>query len=84
MKLYIKIDYKDRYKISGTIKNKTRKVEEGDIVFDPFCGSGSTLVSAKNNNRHYLGIDIEKKWVDVAKDRLNNTDQTGQYSMFTI
>lgn len=58
--------------------------QEGDIIFDPFCGSGSTLVSAKNNNRHYLGIDIEKKWVDVAKDRLNNTDQTGQYSMFTV
>ena len=28
MKLYIKIDCKDRYEISGTIKNKTRKVEE--------------------------------------------------------
>lgn len=33
MKLYIKIDYKDRYEISGTIKNKTRKVEEEIFLF---------------------------------------------------
>lgn len=56
----------------------------GDIVFDPFAGSGSTLVSAKNNDRHYLGIEIEEKWVNVSRDRLNNTDQSGQYSMFTF
>ena len=33
MKLYIKIDYKDRYEISGTIKNKTRKAEEEIFLF---------------------------------------------------
>lgn len=33
MKLYIKIDCKDRYEISGTIKNKTRKVEEEIFLF---------------------------------------------------
>lgn len=58
--------------------------KEGDIVFDPFAGSGSTLVSAKNNKRHYLGFEIVEKWHKIAQDRLNDIDATGQYSMFTI
>lgn len=58
--------------------------QEGDIVFDPFCGSGSTLVSAKNNNRHYLGFEIDKKWHEIAKDRLNKVDANGQMNMFLV
>lgn len=65
-------------------KHILHATQEGDIILDPFCGSGSTCVSAKNNKRHYLGFEIVEKWVNVAKDRLNNTDQTGQYSMFTV
>lgn len=55
----------------------------GDIIFDPFAGSCSTLVSAKNNGRHFLGIELEQKYVDIGNDRLNNMDSKGQYSMFT-
>lgn len=58
--------------------------KEGDIVFDPFAGSGTTLVSAKNNKRHYLGFEIVEKWQKIASDRLNDIDATGQYSMFTV
>jgi len=58
--------------------------QEGDIVLDCFVGSGTTCVAAKNTKRHYLGIDIEQKWVDIAKNRLSNTDATGQTSMFTF
>lgn len=49
---------KPQFILDKLIKNSSK---ENDIVFDPFAGSGSTLVSAKNNSRHYLGIDIEKK-----------------------
>lgn len=43
---------------------------ENDIVFDPFAGTGSTLVAAKELNRQYLGYEIEKEYFDIAKERL--------------
>ena len=39
---------------------------DGDIVLDPFCGSGTTCKMAKKNNRHYIGIDISKEYCDLA------------------
>lgn len=44
--------------------------KEGQIVFDPFAGSGTTLVAAKNLNRYYIGMEAEKQYVDVANKRL--------------
>jgi site-specific DNA-methyltransferase (adenine-specific) len=44
--------------------------DEGDLVLDPFCGSGTTCVSAKSLNRNYLGIDISDDAVELAKMRL--------------
>ena len=55
---------------------------ENDIVLDPFSGSGSTCVAAKQLNRSYIGIEIEPKWAKVAQDRLNGIDAHGQISMF--
>ncbi len=43
---------------------------EGDLVLDPFCGSGTTCVSAKSLNRNYLGIDISIDAVELANKRL--------------
>lgn len=62
----------------------TNSSNEGDIVFDAFAGSGSTLVAAKNLNRQYLGFEIDPKWAQIASDRLNNIDATGQISLFTF
>ncbi len=44
---------------------------EGSVVFDGFCGSGSTLVAAKNLKRHFVGIEKEEKYFNIAKERLN-------------
>lgn len=44
--------------------------DEGDCVLDPFCGSGTTLVSAKLLGRNYIGIDINKDAVEISKRRL--------------
>ena len=43
---------------------------EGDIVADFFCGSGTTLVAAKNLGRNYLGCDMNKEAVKISKERL--------------
>ncbi len=40
--------------------------EKGDLVLDPFMGSGTTAIAAIKNKREYLGIDKEKKYVDLA------------------
>jgi len=44
--------------------------EEGDLVVDPFCGSGTTCVSAKSLKRQFIGIDISKDAVELANSRL--------------
>lgn len=43
---------------------------EGQFVLDPFCGSGTTLLAAKNLKRHYLGFDIAEEYVEIARRRL--------------
>ena len=42
----------------------------GDMILDPFVGSGTTCIAAKNLKRNYIGIEIEPKWAKQAEDRL--------------
>ena len=48
---------------------------EGDVVFDPFTGSGTTGKMAKLNNRNFIGIEISEEYLNIAKERINNTPE---------
>jgi site-specific DNA-methyltransferase (adenine-specific) len=48
--------------------------DEGDIVFDPFLGSGQVAVVAKALKRHFLGFEIVPEYCDFIKERLKNLD----------
>ncbi len=43
---------------------------EGDIVLDPFSGSGTTCIVAKNNSRHWIGIDANEDYCRIANLRM--------------
>ena len=50
----------------------------GDVVLDPFLGSGSTLIAAYQNNRKGVGIDIDEKYCNIAINRLKSECEIGQ------
>jgi site-specific DNA-methyltransferase (adenine-specific) len=45
--------------------------KQGDLVFDPFMGTGSSIVTAKKLGRKFLGVEIEKKYCLLAAKRLS-------------
>lgn len=44
--------------------------KEGDIIFDPFAGSGSFLVAAKQSRFNYIGCELNEEYVKISKQRL--------------
>lgn len=45
----------------------------GDVVLDPFMGSGTTGVAAKNLNRDFIGIELDLDYFNIALERIENT-----------
>ena len=45
---------------------------EGDIILDPFCGSGTTCVAAHALGRKFIGIEKEDKYMQIAEARIKN------------
>ena len=45
--------------------------KENDICLDPFLGSGTTGIVCKKNNRSFIGIDIDKNYIDLSNENLN-------------
>lgn len=46
---------------------------EGDVILDPFCGSGTVGKMALLNNRNFIGIEKVKRYYDLAKNRIDNS-----------
>ncbi len=44
----------------------------GDVVLDPFCGTGTACSVAKRMNRRFIGIDISERYLRIAEDRVRN------------
>lgn len=61
------------------IKNSSNKDE---VVLDPFCGVGATLIAAKLLNRKYIGIDIETSYCETTESRLNNIKEETKWKLF--
>ena len=43
---------------------------EGDVILDPFCGSGTVLIAARQLARDFIGIEISQEYVEIANNRL--------------
>ena len=60
----------------GTIELPKRCIEllsyEGDVVLDPFMGSGTTAIACKQTNRNYIGFELSKRSVDLCNYKLKN------------
>jgi site-specific DNA-methyltransferase (adenine-specific) len=46
---------------------------EGDVVLDPFIGSGQTAIAALRTRRHYVGYDISQEYVRLAQKRIGQS-----------
>lgn len=54
--------------------------DNGDIILDPFSGSGTTALAALQLGRKYIGFEISQKYVDIANKRI--AAETSQLSLF--
>jgi DNA modification methylase len=50
---------------------------EGEVVLDPFMGSGQTAIAAVKSNRHYIGYEIDEKYIELARGRIAGFEQEG-------
>ena len=44
--------------------------KEGEIVLDPFIGSGTAAIACIRANRHFIGFELDKKYFDISMQRI--------------
>lgn len=57
---------------------------EGELVIDPFVGSGTTLVAAQDSNRNALGFDLQERYIKLSAERLSNQRLIGNSKQIAI
>lgn len=57
---------------------------KGDIVLDCFMGSGTTGVACEQLNRQFIGIEIDKKYFEIAKKRIENFEKEIEYENLSL
>jgi site-specific DNA-methyltransferase (adenine-specific) len=55
---------------------------EGETVLDNCMGSGSTGVACINTNRNFIGIELEEKYFDIAKSRIEEAKEEKDFMLF--
>lgn len=58
--------------------------KEGEVVLDPFMGTGSAGVTALKLNRKFIGVELYPEWFEVAKKRIDNCLHLFQNSSYTL
>lgn len=88
------LTYKSKELLSRDLLNTIQKPEklieriikassnEGDLVLDPFAGSGTTLAVSKKLKRDFIGIEINPDYITVIKDRLKKIEQEQEFLLF--
>ena len=57
---------------------------EGELVIDPFVGSGTTLVAGRDSSRNAVGFDLQKRYIDLCEQRLAQTTFLGEAKQIAI
>ena len=72
------------FPISMATKVISLFTHEGELVIDPFVGSGTTLVAARDLNRNAVGFDLNKEYTDLCHDRLRQLALGNQSKQLAI
>lgn len=62
---------KPEYLLERIIRAST---EEGMLVLDPFCGSGTTGVAARKLGRKFIGLEMQEDYIKISRRRLEKTN----------
>ncbi len=57
---------------------------EGELVLDPFVGSGTTLVAARDLNRNAVGFDLKREYVELSQERLDGPARPAETSQLAV
>ena len=70
-----KVDHPCQFPVELTERCILALTNDGDSVFDPFAGVGSSLIGAIKNNRIGIGTEINQKYIDIGLERINQLEK---------